>query len=309
MSQFHFLRPLWLLAIAPAAIIVWRLWRTTDDRRVWQGIVSDELLPHLMVGTETIHRVRPVHLLGAGWILGTLAMAGPTWHKEPAPFADDAATVVVVLKVAPSMLTEDVQPNRLARSVQKIRDLLKLRPGAKTALVAYAGSAHRVLPPTNDADVVNSFAAELGPGIFPRDGDAAAEALVMATDILNKSGQRGWLLWITDSVAADQQVAVKKIAASVAPVSLLAPEKAGAEFDAVRQTSRAIGGEFVSLTPDDADVKQLLRRTVFSNIPDGAGGERWRDAGYILLPVVVLLTLAWFRRGWVVRGSLWGASA
>ncbi|MBX3440480.1 MAG: VWA domain-containing protein [Planctomycetaceae bacterium] len=309
MSEFHFLRPFWLLAFVPAALIAWRLWRSTDDRRTWRGVISEELLPHLVVGKEKRHRLQPVHMLLAGWLIGTMALAGPAWQREPAPFADDAAAVVIVLKVAPSMLTEDVQPDRLSRSVQKIRDLLKQRPGAKTALVAYAGSAHRVLPLTTDAEIVSTFAAELSPDILPREGDSAHAALTMASELLKKENERGWLLWIADSVAADQQAAIAKAQSTLAPTSLLVPETTGTEFETAQQAARAIDAELVSLTPDDTDVKQLLRRTVFSNVPDGSGGERWRDAGYFLVPVMALLTLFWFRRGWVIRGSLWGGSA
>ena len=30
-------------------------------------------------------------------------------------------------------------------------------------------------------------------------------------------------------------------------------------------------------------------------------GDRWRDGGYLLLPLIALLTLMWCRRGWLVR--------
>lgn len=309
MSDFHFLRPFWFMALAPAALILWRLWKATDDRRIWRGIISDALLPSLLVEKGIRHRIRPIHLLLAGWLVGICALAGPTWEREPAPFADETAAVVIVLKVSPSMLTEDVQPTRLARSVQKIRDLLTLRPGAKTALVAYAGSAHRVLPLTTDAEIIKTFAAELSPEIFPREGDVADQALVMGSALLKKSNERGWLLWIADGVTPDQQTALEKIRRELAPVSLLVPETTGTEFDSVKQAAHVIGAELVPLTPDDTDVKQLLRRTVFSNVPDGSGGQRWRDAGYFLVPILALITLFWFRRGWVIRGSLWGESA
>lgn len=309
MSDFHFLRPFCLLVLIPAALIAWRFWRVTDDRRTWRGIISDELLPSLLVGKGTQHRIRPIHLLLAGWIVGIIALAGPTWEQEPAPFVDDTVAVVIVLKVSPSMLTEDVQPTRLARSVQKIRDLVKLRPGAKTALVAYAGSAHRVLPMTTDAEIISTFAAELSPDIFPREGDVADQALTMGSALLKKSNERGWLLWIADSVTPDQQAALEKLRNEIAPVSLLIPETAGTEFDSAQQAARVVGAELVSLTPDDTDVKRLLRRTTFSNVPEGSGGERWKDAGYFLVPILALITLFWFRRGWVIRGSLWGGGS
>src|SRR5262249_62274616 len=105
--------------------------------------------------------------------LGVVALAGPTWEREPAPFAEDRAVLAIVLKVTPSMQSQDVQPTRLARATEKIRDLLAQRPGAKTALFAYAGSAHRVMPLTSDSGIIEAFAAELAPGVVAGDGSRA----------------------------------------------------------------------------------------------------------------------------------------
>ena len=100
-------------------------------------------------------------------VLICLALAGPTWQREPAPFADDTAALVIVVEVTPTMLAQDVQPSRLERAALKIHDLLALRRGSVTALVAYAGSAHLVLPLTQDGDLITEFAAQLDPSIMP----------------------------------------------------------------------------------------------------------------------------------------------
>ena len=56
-------------------------------------------------------------------------MAGPAWREQDSPFTEDAAALVIVLEVTPSMRTTDVQPSRLERAVQKIHDLLAARRG------------------------------------------------------------------------------------------------------------------------------------------------------------------------------------
>ncbi len=55
-----------------------------------------------------------------------VAMAGPSWEREPSPFADDTAGLVVLLKASTTMEATDVQPSRLERSKHKLRDLLEL---------------------------------------------------------------------------------------------------------------------------------------------------------------------------------------
>src|SRR5262249_414028 len=112
------------------------------------------LLPHLLTGREERRWIRPVTVLPVAWMLGVVALAGPTWEREPAPFAEDMDVLAIVLKVTPSMQSQDIQPTRLARVTGKIRDLPGRRRGAKTALFAYAGTAHRVMPPTSDAGII-----------------------------------------------------------------------------------------------------------------------------------------------------------
>src|SRR5207249_12166712 len=123
--------------------------------RAWRGIVAPHLLPYLLSGENRRAHFAPLVLLGMGWIIGIFALAGPTWRREPAPFADDTAPLAIVVKVAHSMKNEDVQTDQITRSVQKIHDLLAQRPGAKTALIAYAGSAHIVMPVPTDEAIIN----------------------------------------------------------------------------------------------------------------------------------------------------------
>ena len=50
LSQFHFLRPWWLLAVLPVAALIYLLARRDSDRTRWQQAVDAELLPHLLEG-------------------------------------------------------------------------------------------------------------------------------------------------------------------------------------------------------------------------------------------------------------------
>jgi Ca-activated chloride channel family protein len=204
LAQFHFLRPWWLLALAPAIWLAWMIRRHQDAARPWRGVIADHLLPYLLAAGGPPRRLQPVHLLLPIWLLGTLAMSGPTWQREPSPFADDEAALVIAVEVTPTMLAQDVQPSRLERAAQKIHDLLAERPGIRTALVAYAGSAHLVMPLTRDDDLIARVAAELSPAIMPLEGDAPGEALVLAAEQLGTSGLRGSILLITDGVPPEQ---------------------------------------------------------------------------------------------------------
>jgi Ca-activated chloride channel family protein len=257
----------------------------------------------LLVGAEKRSWFTPIALLVACWVLAVVALSGPAWEREPAPFADDSATLVIVLKVTKSMEEQDVQPTRLARAVQKIHDLNALRSGAKTALVVYSGSAHRVMPATSDAGIIDSFAGELSPGVMPKEGDSAADALKLAEEIIARSGQRGWVLWVADAADKGQTSALADYRnRGGAPVSVLAVAGDGPELDSLNAAASTLGADVVRVTPDDADVKRLAGNTRFSTAADGVS-ERWRDAGYWLVPVLAVVCLFWFRRGWVARAG------
>jgi Ca-activated chloride channel homolog len=303
-GDFHFLRPWWLVALLPAALLIWRIARTQDADWLWRGIVAQHLLPHLFVERKQHRRIGPLVLLAIVWTLAVAALGGPTWEREPSPFADDTAALVIVVKVTPSMKTEDIQPDRLMRSVQKIHDLLVLRAGARSALIAYAGTPHLVMPLTRDAGIINTFAAALDPKIMPDDGDSASAALALAGEVLGKSGQSGSIVWLTDGITPDQENALSELRKhSHVPVRVLAPLLRGPELDAVGKVARVIGASVLPITPDDADVRDLARAAKFVSASISGQGDHWQDAGYWFIPLIAILSTLWFRPGWMVSSS------
>src|SRR5262249_10271658 len=81
------------------------------------------------------------------------------------------------LDLSKTMDAIDVAPTRLERVKLKIRDLLELRKGARSATFAYAGSAHLVLPLADDAALAETFVDSLSTAIMPVPGKDTAAAL------------------------------------------------------------------------------------------------------------------------------------
>lgn len=299
-GDFHFIRPLWLLALIPAALLWLGLRRRSDATEPWRSIVAPHLLPHLLACRDKASHFDPLQFIALGWILIIIAIAGPTWRREPAPFADDTAALAIVVKVSPSMMTEDVQPARLARTVEKIHDLLKQRAGAKTSLIVYAGTAHVVMPVTTDGGIIDTFAQALDPKIMPQDGDVAADALHLADQTLADAGS-GSILWIADSIAPEQAGPLSEWRRSSGiSVRLLAPLLPGPELDAVKTAARNAHASIVSLTTDDADVQTLAQAAKFSAAATGESSDRWLETGYWFTPLLATLILPFFRRGWMI---------
>jgi Ca-activated chloride channel family protein len=296
----HVIRPGWLLALLPAGLLWWLLRRGADQGRAWRGIVAPHLLAHLWGGEQQASRFTPLHALGLLWLLSIVAIAGPTWTHEPSPFAEDTAALAIVVKVSPSMETQDIQPSRLQRATQKIHDLLQARGSAKTALIAYAGSAHLVMPATSDAGIIDTFAQALAPQVMPEDGDVAAEALHLAEQSLADAGA-GSIVWITDSVAPEQADALANWRrTSGTAVRLWPPLTPGDELDALEHNARAVNAQLQALTADDTDVQALANAAKFAQTLGAAGEDRWAESGYWLTPLIALLLLLFFRRGWMI---------
>jgi Ca-activated chloride channel family protein len=313
LDTFHFLRPAWLLMLLPAALVVWSVLRRQDPSRTWKQLIDPQLLEHLVVrGDARRSRFRPVYILAAAWLAGTIALAGPAWEREPNPLLEDQSALFIVVKVTPEMLAEDIQPSRLRRAVQKIGDLLQLRPGARTGLIAYAGSAHLVVPLTSDPDVISFFATELEPDLMPVAGDEPVQALALAGRRLVASGLPGSIVLVADAVdpmlmneiaalresgSADIHVYAVAAGPEVVPPAGSPPAPALDEA-AMQALARAGGGTLVRITPDDTDLRQLASRIERSIASAPVQeGERWKDAGYFLVWLIALLLLPAFRRG------------
>ena len=300
LAPFHFERPLWLLALLPA-IALWLLDRRSSDALLtWRRVIDPALLAHLVVGEDRRAIATPANALLVGWILTAIAVAGPTWQREPSPFTDAKPAVAVVLKVTASMLEQDLAPTRLDRGRQKLADILAAREGAATGLIAYSGSAHLVLPPTPDSEVVLNLAGSLSPEIMPRDGDDLAGALALAKRALSSQAEGGSILIMADSIAPGASERFAQ--AGHPPVTILSLSPAASGGEGVDAAAKALNASLIATTADQTDVSAIVRRLDRVDQARNVEGEgqHWREAGYWLTPLLALLALLWFRRGWVL---------
>jgi Ca-activated chloride channel homolog len=233
--SLHFLRPWWLAALIPAVLLVALILHRERAEAKWGGTIAPHLLKHLVVTPKGRRRIRPVWLVAAGLALAILALAGPAWRRELPPFVEDKAPLMIALDVSASMGQTDVAPSRLERAKQKVRDLLAARAGARTGLVAYAGTAHLVMPLTDDSAVIEPFLAALTPGLMPVQGERAMEAVSLAANALKTEAISGTILVIAGGLSDADPTAVQQAAGrnsllilGVAPPDPGRPHSAGA---------------------------------------------------------------------------------
>lgn len=327
MEAFHFLRPLWLLAM-PATAALWWLVRRREARRAdVAGFVAPHLRAALTVHREATRGFRPVDGVALVVLAAALAAAGPTWSKQVSPWFEETAPVVVAMEVTDSMRSNDLLPTRLERARFKVEDLIRTRTGARTALIAYAGSAHIVMPPSKDAEVLGTFLESLDPAIMPDPGTRAQAVLPLAREILGDRGAAGTLLFVNDGFEASDLPALAAFAAEPGAPSMAALvvgteeggvallpdgspvlDGAGERLDTridVGMLRRAGSDAEVSVVraeaAGDGDVRRLVR-ILESNLRQADDPDAvWRDRGEWLLWPAALLALFWFRKGWTMR--------
>ncbi|EJT01968.1 VWA domain-containing protein [Rhizobium sp. CCGE 510] len=302
-GDFHFLRPWWLLALLAPALVLWLSFRSQDLKGQWKGMIADHLLGHLIVEPEARIRAWPSWLLAAILTVAVLGLSGPTWQREPPPFVSDTASLVIAVDLSKTMDAKDVSPSRLERAKLKIHDILASRPGARTAVIAYAGTAHLVVPLTDDADLIETYTDALAIAIMPKPGKDTAAAVKTAAGLLQSDGAPGTILLLTDGVETG---AVPALAGTKAGLVVLGigTQAGGLDLDALKTAGAKTGAAVATVTSDEADVDWIARqvRTNFSSA--ASQGNRWRDAGwYLLFPVSILFAFS-FRRGWVVKLSV-----
>ena len=300
LAAFHLLRPLWLMALVPVVLIWWQV----RPRKAAGDTVADGIAPHLAraltVGFQDGRRIYPID--GVALALGVLvlATAGPTWSRVTNPLLAQTAPLAVVLKVTPSMENTDVQPTRHKRASFKILDLIERRAGARTALFAYAGSAHRVTPLTEDPNIVKSYLSGLDPAIMPSEGDRADQALTLATAELARSETPGAILFVLDDLNPANLAAFNTDAVNRPPVIFLVVAGQGVQLPLLDQVENA---SVVRISPDDADLDRIERRVLSAYraaLLDDINQD-WEDKGWLLAWPALLLFLPWFRRGWTMR--------
>lgn len=336
-SQFHLIRPLWLLALIPAIILfVFLLKRRLASAR-WNGIIDKSLMPHVLDQMPSEQSRWPLWFILLAWIFTSIALAGPTWQQLPQPVQKKEDALVVVLDMSLSMAAQDVSPDRATRARQKIIDILKQRNEGLTALVVYAGDAYTVTPLTDDADTAINLVPALSPFIMPSMGSRPDKALTLAKKLIIDAGltQANYLL-ITDGIRKKDINRIKKALGNQAQqLSVLtlgteegAPipmqgkgfkrDKSGnivlprLDLTIIKMLASELNIRWHQMTFDDRDWHYLLQiDSALSSIEENStftDGHKsldrkfdlWADEGYWLIFIAVIIAAFSFRRGWML---------
>ncbi|MGD8934873.1 MAG: VWA domain-containing protein [Thiogranum sp.] len=328
-ESFHFLQPLWFLALMPLALWLWLAQRQGDTDSSWRRVCDRHLLPYVVNNPVRHAGNLSLWLLAAGWLLAVTALADPVWQKRPQPVYRNQQALVVVLDLSRSMSSGDLKPSRLDRARYKVADILKQRSEGQTALVVFAGDAFAVSPLTSDTNTIRSLLDPLQPGLMPVQGSRVDLGLDKAAELLKQAGvSHGDILLIADGFedarALDEARRVYKAGYRVSVLGAGTSEGApvpdgqgGYVRDAagsvvmaalkparLRQLAAAGGGNYSTMTATADDLKTLLPRPTATPATQMAQTDLktdiWRSEGPWLVLVLLPLAALAFRRGWLL---------
>ena len=182
LQYFHFLRPWWLLGLLPFVFLQLLQFQRRDVMAQWRKVIAEHLLPNMIVERDQQRWTGPIAAMGMASVLLFIALAGPSWEKRPSPFTEDNAALIIAIDLSDSMNQNDVQPSRLQRAKQKVMDLLALRGDSYTGLIAFAGTAHTIIPLSNDRQVIHHFLDSMSTTMMPIPGKSPEAVLPVTQD-------------------------------------------------------------------------------------------------------------------------------
>ncbi|MBZ2169826.1 vWA domain-containing protein [Marinobacter sp. F4216] len=305
LEALHLLRP-WGLIFTVAGGLLPLLWRRYQARtRHFSELIPERLARHLVVKTDNSHRFHPIHLLSALLILGGLGVAGPSWDKQRPAFMENRAPIILAVDLSKSMNRADVTPSRLELAKAKARALVSRNPSTRFGLIAYAGSAHLVLPPTRDADLINLYLEALSSDLIPGPGRNTSAVVKEAKRLLAASQIPGTLVFITDGIdPAQAQGTLQQLQGSDLQVLMLMTAADNPETpdttEAMKRFADTINADIASTTANSDDLRWLELSALLHFRDAGLqdAGLHWKDMGYWLVWPILALTLLGVRRGW-----------
>lgn len=328
MADFHFIRPLWFLALLALLLALYLLKKISVSQSGWQGLLPKHLANVLISHSQV---TKPLSLI-IPFIIGLLAivaMAGPSWQKLPQPVYQLARGSVLIMDMSYSMYSTDLLPNRLTRARYKAIDLLDNINEGEMGLIAYAGDAFIISPLTEDINNIKLLLPSLSPELMPELGSDPMRALTLADQMLKNAGHiNGDIYWFTDGIENSEiQDITQWSREHIYRLNILgvgtkngAPIKlSNGEFmkdnngaivvpklieHALKGSAKRGNGQYVKLQNNNDDIKALLKNTdTVINKENNQQkestntGDQWEEAGPYLTLILLPFVLLYFRRG------------
>src|SRR6266536_1225626 len=262
---------LWGLLLIPLLIALFIRSEQRGLKRL-QEFVSARLLPQLAGTVNRPRRILRLALQLLGLALAIVSLAQPRWGYTFEDVKRKGLDLLIAVDTSRSMLSNDVQPNRLDRVKLAVQDLINGLQGDRVGLIAFAGRAFLQAPLTIDYDAVVEAINDLDTKTIPEGGTNISSAIALATQSFGKSatGNRALIIFTDGEELSGDAVKTAKAAAADAGVRI---------FTVGVGTPQ---GSLIPVTGDDgqtAFVKDPAGQVVKSKLDDKRLGEIAQGTG------------------------------
>src|SRR4029077_5665421 len=271
MNSITFGEPQWLWGLLLIPLLT-ALFIRSEQRGLkrLQEFVSARLLPQL---AGTVNRPRRMIRFGLqllGLALAIISLAQPRWGYTFEDVKRKGLDLLVAVDTSRSMLSNDVQPNRLERVKLAIQDLINELQGDRVGLIAFAGRAFLQAPLTIDYDAVIEAVNDLDTKTIPEGGTNISSAITLATQSFGKSavGNRALIIFTdgeelsgdavkTAKAAADAGVRIFTVGVGTPQGSLIPITGDSGETSFVKDSA----GQVVKSKLDDKRLREIAEAT------------------------------------------------
>ena len=206
---FEFAAPerLWWLCLVPIIIVTYALltlWTKRKLRRFGNRATLRELMPDYSAARGWIKI--SLFALAVGFVV--LAMARPQTGSKLRSVETEGREIVLAVDVSNSMLAEDTEPSRMARTRYAIQQLTRHMKNDHVGIVAFADDVEVLLPITSDYKMAESKLRSLSPALIANQGTDIGEALevsLLSFSNQSRNARNRVIILITDGEAHDSK--------------------------------------------------------------------------------------------------------
>ena len=198
MLRYEHIEFLYLLCIIPVLLLLFVLamrWRKKALKNFGEHRLIKKLMP--MASTHKVKLKFGVFLLAMTSII--IGLANPQIGSKMEEVKREGVDLMIAVDLSNSMLSEDLQPNRLQRAKQAISRLIDRLEGDRIGLVVFAGDAYVQLPITTDYSAAKLFLSTINTNIITNQGTAIGKAIELSLNSFDlENVQSKAIIIITD---------------------------------------------------------------------------------------------------------------
>jgi len=157
-----------------------------------------EIVKHLMPDYSRKRLFYKFLLLLLSFISMVLALSNPQIGSRFEKVERKGIDIMIALDVSNSMLSEDIQPNRMERAKLAVSRLIDNLTNDRIGLVVFAGKAYTQMPITTDYAAARLFLSGINPGMVSPQGTAIGEAIDLCATSFGESKKSKAIIIISD---------------------------------------------------------------------------------------------------------------